>query len=150
MGNLSHSFVYWNSKNCSTLQIQLVGLSTPLYLGKSILANFGVYEFWCSLVFLARFLAVESSPESSLCMSSIDAVNFFVCSIEACTDSTNFFVCSDEDFMKPSNIFCKLEICYFTHSGLGSAIGKEFGFDTILLHECVTDLITQVKMGKKA
>jgi hypothetical protein len=68
-----------------------VGLSTPLYLGKSILADFGAYEFRCPLVFLARFPAVESSPEFLLCMSSIDAANFVVCSIEAYTDFANFF-----------------------------------------------------------
>jgi hypothetical protein len=106
-----------------------MGLSTPLYLGKSILADFGAYEFRCLLVFLARFPAVESSPEFLLCMSSIDAANFVVCSIEAYIDFANFFVCFDKDFMKSSNIFCKLAICCSMRSSLGSAIGKEFGFD---------------------
>jgi hypothetical protein len=92
---------------------------------------------------------MESSPDSLLCMSSIDAANFFVCFVEACIDSASFFVCSDEDFMKPSNIFCKPEICCSTRSSLRSAIGKEFGFDTKLLSECVTDLVTQIEMGKE-
>jgi hypothetical protein len=139
MGNLSSSSVCWNSKNCSTLHIQLVGSSTPLYLGKSILANFGLYEFRCPLVFfffLERFPAVESSPESLLCKSSIDAANFFVY--------------SDEAFMKFSNVFCKLENCCSMRSILVSAIGKECGSNTKLLHECITDLVTRVETGKEA
>jgi hypothetical protein len=102
------------------------------------------------LGFLAWFLAMESSPKSLLYMSSIDATNFFVYFAKACTDSANFFVCFDEDFMKPSNIICKLEICYSTRSSLGSAIGKEFGSDTKLLREYVTDLVTWVETGKLA
>jgi hypothetical protein len=135
MGNLSPSSVRWNSNNCLTLQIQLMGSFTPLYLGKSILANFGIYEFRCSLGFLARFSVVESSPKSLLCMSSIDAANFFVFSAEACTDSANFFVCSNEDFMKPLNIFCKLEICCSMRSSLGFTIGKKLDSDTKFLRD---------------
>jgi hypothetical protein len=83
-------------------------------------------------------------------MSSIDAANFFVSSAEAYTNSANFFICSDEDFMKPSNIFCKLAICCSMRSSLGFAIEKEFGSDTKLLREYVTDLVTQVETGKEA
>jgi hypothetical protein len=86
--------------------------------------------------FLERFPAVESSPESLLCKSSIDAANFFVC--------------SDEAFMKFSNVFCKLDNCCSMRSILVLAIGKERVFDIKLLRECVTNLVTRVETGKEA
>jgi hypothetical protein len=79
---------------------------------------------------------MESSPKSLLCKSSIDAANFFVY--------------SDEAFMKFSNVFCKLENCCSMRSILVFAIGKEFGFDTKLLRECIIDLVTWVETRKEA